>query len=1043
MNFISLQRDVAALYFGVLGKHADRATLEYFAKKLHTGELTASSMANVFINADDGKARLAALDDAEKIQYIYHNTHSVAANEEQLSALQAQLDSGVTLGQLTSNMVNSLRGYEGDDPAVLSQQKTLETTIEQTLFPSYTGNISGYSGAADVQAIYYVLHSAMVADGINFWGHKLEERPGDINKIADLFVNTRDYLTSLNNHDFIKRIFEETFKKTATESDINKYIIGLNNHTLTRGDTVVNMINDIRNDTSSENSAAKKQFLSATHVYQPGELPENKYLETVAALYYGITGYTMNAATLESYSKQLAAGLSTADLLRELAKTPAFSEAVYWEQTYHQLFNTTLSTFVKDQIWEKSGKDAYVANSILIETFLNFEAGEYNRGWVYNAKSYEKIADTLGYTKKAVLTIDNNGKLVGDINHQSQHTLTNVELYALRNAEIKINIETEIPIYFLPNIELLRVTGDKKGTLDFSKNKTHADNPINIIIENTHVSFIGSDGEDRIFIAPNADMINAKSEIQMGQGVDWLLWQGNATAGGANTVSKDFKASGSLLEEDNNHNNMISANFLTKDIYLTTAENGKINGTIESNINNFSYFQVIDLANYKGTGSIYLDGHLVATEGKNVFDIGVIRSLASIHNTQYANVDHLTQASRPPSSFWKYATGDSGLALTGFADNVTVINMPVDEWGLTYSFRTLSVLGDATANSKVHFDYLYDDRYMRTTPVMTIKFNGEHIDKIDAGTLSFSIKQYQSPDPAYSIYGYINIESNGSAENTLRLAGDQNSIGAVSISGNKQLNLIIKNDFSNHLTRIDNSDTPVNLLVEKGGTGGGALYELLKSSSLKYATIVSELSGYQLNVVGSTEHDTFNIKGNTTITREINNQSDSDTIIFKESNINNMVTIKAKESSGDTTPTIHNDDKFIVGDTSNPWIFSTQGDYAMTRYGEYSLREAAALFNSLDLSPTANAFDLFSKTLSVATHGASETSLSQVGVLKLDNNSFVIIDSNNNHSFDSNDIVFSLGNMTVSDTLKLAHYTPPKIEVSGVAEMPQESILIG
>lgn len=65
--------------------------------------------------------------------------------------------------------------------------------------------------------------------------------------------------------------------------------------------------------------------------------------------------------------------------------------------------------------------------------------------------------------KNAVLTIDNNGKLVGDINHQSQHTLTNVELYALRNAEIKINIETEIPIYFLPNIELLRVTGDKKA----------------------------------------------------------------------------------------------------------------------------------------------------------------------------------------------------------------------------------------------------------------------------------------------------------------------------------------------------------------------------------------------------------------------------------------------------------------------------------------------------------------------------------------------------------------------------------------------------
>lgn len=1037
MNFISLQRDVAAIYFGVLGKQADRATLEYFAKKLHNGELSTYSMANIFINADDGQRRLATLNDTEKIQYIYHNTHNADANEEQLSALLGQLNDGATLGQLAAGMVDSLRDYQGDDPSLLSQQKTLENTIEQTLFPAYTGNTVGYSGSADVQAIYYVLHSAMMSEGINFWGQKLEKKPDDINKVADLFVNTRNYLTSLDDHAFIKRIFEETFKKAATESDINKYITDLKNNSASRGDVVVNIINDIRNDTSIEHSAAKEQFLSATHVYKPGELPENKYLETVAALYYGVAGYTMNAATLDAYSKQLAAGMSTADLLRELAKTPTFSEAIYWEQTYHQLFNTTLSDFDKTNIWNASGKDAYVATSALIETFLNFGKGEHDRAWAYYAKSYEEIANALGYASKAILTIDDSGKLVGNINNKPEHSLSNIEFYALRNAEIQINHEANIPIDFTLNLETLRITGDKKATLDFSKNKSYSNSPTKIILENSHVTFIGSDSDDRIFMGSNADMTKATTYFQLGGGSDWLLWNGNETAGNANIVNKNFKASAAFHDDaESSHENMISANFLTKDIYLTTMSNGKINGVIDSNINNFSFFQKIDLANYKGTGSIYLDGKLVATEGKNVFDIGVIRSLAGIHNTQYANVEHLTQAIPPSSSFGKYATGDAGLALTGFADNVTVVNMPVDEWGLTYSFRTLSVLGDATADSRIHFDYLVDERYMRTTPVLNIRFEGENIDRIDAGTLSFSTKFPNGTSEG--IVESLAIRSSGSSENTLRLSGDQTAIGVVSVSGDKKLNLIIKNDFSTHFGSIQTQmygQGSLNLLAEKGGTGGGELLKVLTNG--QFAEIRKELSGYQLNVQDTLESDTLNVQGNTTITREIQNisQRGSDTIIFKDSTINSMVTLKTVDRWDDSSnPTIRNGDKIIIGDSENPWIFSSSGEHTMVSYGDYSaIADVNTLLASLNLEPTATAFDLFSKALSVATHSASENQLSEVGVLKLGKSSFIVIDSNNNHSFDHDDIVFSLGNMAVSDTLKLAHYTPPKIEISGEA----------
>ncbi|EMW1017053.1 hypothetical protein AAEK50_003978 [Serratia marcescens] len=1043
MSFLALERDVAALYYGILGKQADRATLEFFAKKLHSGELSNNMLADLLIGADDGQKRLSALDDAGKIQYIYHNIHGVYTDTEQLATLENQLSSGATLGQIAVQLSNGLRDYHGNDATALAQQQQFDNTIQQILYPSFNGGESATQSAADIQAIYYVLNSTMVPQGINYWGQKLASAQATLNNIADVFVNTRSYLTSLNDHDFVKRIFEQTFQRSAGEEDLQHYLTGLQNRTQSRGDVVAKMIAEIRSDTSSDHATAKNSFLLATHVYKPGELPENKYLETVTALYYGVAGYTMDATALEVYSKQLAAGLSTADLLRGLASSPSFADAVYWEQTYAKLFNNVLSAADRSKIWNESGKNAYVATSIVIDTFLNGGTNKSYVGWTYNAKSYERIADALGYAKQAVLTINDAGEWVGIVNRQPAHKLSDIEWHALRNAEINITKAANIVLSFAPNLQTLKMTGDKPATLDFSRNN---DVTPQIILENTHVSFIGSAGDDRIIISATADMINADAQIQMDRGADWLLWQGNATAGNANIVSKHFKAMAALYDDqDATHDNVLSANFLTKDIYLTTAENGQIQGKIVSNINNFNFFQKIDLANYKGTGSIYLDGKWVASEGKNVFDFGVTRGVASIHNTEYANVSQLTQATPPPASAYQNATGDAGFALTGFADDVTVLNIPVDPWGLNYSFRTLSVLGDATANSRIHFDYLYDDRYTRTTPVMTIKFNGANVSKIDAGTLSFAIKQLQGPTPESNIYGYIDILSSGSAENTLRLAGDQNAIGTITVSGDKRLNLTIKQDFSTHLTLIDSNGTPLNLVAEKGGTGGGALYDLLGPSYAKYAAIRSELSGYQLAInTHSQKSDTLNLQGNTTLTRDLQNKSAGDTIIFTESAIDSLVTLKAVAPwSSTTTPTLGNNDTLIVGDSANPWIFSSQGRQTMIGYGEYSASETTALFNSLNLSPTATAFDLFRETLATATHGASEDRLSEVGVLKLDKNSFVIIDSNHNHTFDRDDIVFSLGNMSVSDTLKLAHYTPPKIEISASAAHSQvlESVI--
>ncbi|HGO4163658.1 TPA: hypothetical protein ACK1B7_005027, partial [Serratia marcescens] len=92
------------------------------------------------------------------------------------------------------------------------------------------------------------------------------------------------------------------------------------------------------------------------------------------------------------------------------------------------------------------------------------------------------------------------------------------------------------------------------------------------------------------------------------------------------------------------------ANFITKSVYLTTNQLGKLEGSIVSNVNQFKYFNYIDLTHYRGTGDIYLDGKWVANEGSKVFDFGLFSQNAGIHNAAYANASPLAQAELPLSN---------------------------------------------------------------------------------------------------------------------------------------------------------------------------------------------------------------------------------------------------------------------------------------------------------------------------------------------------------------------------------------------------------
>ena len=118
-----------------------------------------------------------------------------------------------------------------------------------------------------------------------------------------------------------------------------------------------------------------------------------------------------------------------------------------------------------------------------------------------------------------------------------------------------------------------------------------------------------------LLIADRLDVATAHTHINIESGGETrMLWKGNATPGGINKVSNDFTATSTSTGEYNNFS-VISANFITKEVLLSSGSEGGISGTIQSNLNQFLHFQYIDLANYRGTTNIYLNGQQVATEG--------------------------------------------------------------------------------------------------------------------------------------------------------------------------------------------------------------------------------------------------------------------------------------------------------------------------------------------------------------------------------------------------------------------------------------------
>jgi hypothetical protein len=1019
MSLLTLQQDVAILFYATLGKKADDKALVYFAKQLEKGTYTQSELATKFILSEDGQHRYDGLTTSQKVQYIYQNTNGTPPDAATLNALTAQVDGGTTLGNLTTRLITETKNYAGSDSAPLSQQQHLENVINTTLYPSQIELPSQISAAENVQGMYYLLGSMVNSAAIDYWSGILDSGKKTAVEMANYFVSLKGYIGSLNNEDFVKKIFSQAFGTTANNADLQKYVSGLNSQSETRGDVMMRMMDDIRNDTSHE--VAKQNFAAATHVYAPGELPDAKYAEVVMSLYLTVAGVSADAAAIDSFSRLLAGGKTQAEVLNILAKTDLFRNAGDYQSIYMKLYGSPLDGTSAQAILLKAGNDKVKATSLIIDAFREGKYPLDNHPTPPPATllhDYEvSLGAALGYQKtfNGTFSLSDNGKLMADINARAPHEVTYAEiasLTALSQLNINANLNIAVDLSQVPSISINKIV--LSG--DFATSTTVRDSlgnkyAIDLLLTETNIA--NADATQQLkatnaTVESGADLISAKINLLLN---NQLYWEGNSINGGANHIGNNF-----LAERDtrvDNNNSMISANFITKSIYLTSNDAGGIDGSIVSNINQFLYFSLIDLTHYTGTGNIYMNGQLVATEGSKVFDFGVIDQQATIFNQAYNNVSTLLQADRAKVLDGNY-TGSQGAIISAYSGELSLINMTN-----TY----LQINGDLTHQSRIH---VYDSLQSGKTFNLALTEAATEVPYLDMGTFSLTSTHKDTLDIS------MKHASTHAVERALTLSGGDNHISTLMLSGlttgpDMLLNLTIKSDFGDNLqtiTGIDASMGPVfsqidlNLVSEKSGTGGGSFYKTLNALANKsdFSHIIDTLAGNQLSVknTGLTVHSA-SVKGNTTL-------DTTQKLTFTDSTIDSMVTLN----------TGYQNSVITAGDVGNQWVFSKTGDKTATLYGSATTAtELKNVFTGLTASD--NAQDLFSQVLAKMTNGTSTNNLSEVGLLKLDKSVYVIVDNNHNQTFDADDLVFSIGNQDPYLAAVSLHYQAPAITVNGAA----------
>jgi hypothetical protein len=999
MASLVYQKEAASILYAVLGQSASSAQYDSVGAQLETGTLTGGTYVANLIASAAGQALFNGQTDLNILQTIYTKVYGVAGDS---SVLQNLLTSAGSLSAAIDQSIENLNSYHGFDSPLLSSQSSFDSQINKILYPSASVTAAGL-GASNVQAIYHVLGSVQSAAGINTWGSILNAGTKTLAQVAQQFVNDRSYITTLNNTDYVTRLFTYGFERAPSANELSTYVNELVAGS-TRGQVLVEIINLLKGTVAAGDVTAQQHFNDAVVTYVPGQLPGLNFQEQAAALYLSVPDRGIDAGALDNWSKYLALSTTTYKGFIGLLLT-----STEFQQKGAQLTGDAFIQHVYTAVhgvaanagqlatYNALGSDKSTITQAIINDLRTSTATDATTVTQQHGFEFDIGTSLLYKTAASLTTTAAGGNATGTVNTGASHQISNAETAVLTDVQLAANAASVVNLKFADHLANLTINGTSAATVNLSDNGV---NPgVDITVNNGNVILNASSGSDDVVVTSTANIATGTGQFNLGAGNDSLHWAGNGISNAANTVSTAIKADGGTGTDS------ISANFITKSVVTNQSALGVRTSVVTSNANNFSNFEQIDLTGYigKSVGTLIttpLIGSPTTTSvttPTHVFDFGLTNGTATVEGTTGGTVTQGAAATN---------LGAQGFVISGLA-NASVINAA----GGTAA--QLEVKGDTTSASTLSFTFLQN-----ATDHFNINFDAVSSSNVNAGSISLNSSSSALLGTALT---NLNIASGGtgSFDNILALTGTNAQVQNIAITGDHVLDLNLGSGFSN--VRDVNASTNtggLNLDSSHAGTGDGIIVQLLNVLPLSAVTTALltpllntlGLNGYQLTVEGSTAADSFNILGNTTLTGGAGG---------------NIYDLKSSNSQAGVTITDFSTAKDKIVDAASGLTLSSTG----TAVGDYGTRSADtldALLGSLVGGLTTGVVGLLGGILGLSNPNSltSKVGVASVVFSGTGNNadSYVIIDNNNNHTLDANDTVVYLTGQNHQQLVSNLHY---------------------
>lgn len=978
------QQKAAALFLAISGKNIDTAGLDYYSQKIETSALSLEQVAQKFIA---GTASLNGRTASEIVTTIYTSVHGSAPTSQVLADLLA---GNPTTASVVAKVISDMLDYNGFDSTLLSQQSTFETKVEKSLFP--VASAASSAGAADVQGIFHVVGLTQTQEGITYWGTVLAQGGKTLAAIAQNFVNSSP-LKTLSDSAFIDALFQNSYERAPTTAESNSYLALLSGGS-TRGDVVAQVISALKGTVAAGDTTAQQHFQAATHVWQPGELPALNLQEQVAAVFLGVPGRGVDSAGLDTWSKQLFAGKTYAQVITTLINSAESQKkggqltGDDFVQHVFTLVHGVAATAAQLASYGALGDKTAITQAI-IEDLRGSVATDAATVTQQHGFEFDIGTSLLYKTAASLTTTAAGGNATGTVNTGASHQISNAETAVLQNVLLAANAASVVNLKFADHLANLTINGTSAATVNLSDNGV---NPgVDITVNNGNVILNASSGADDVLVTATAAVATATGDFNLGAGNDSLKWLGNAAVGGANTVGTGVSGNGG------DGIDTISANFITKNVVMSGNTIVRT-ATITSNSAQFSNFEKLDLAGYIGKATVSSG----STAANHTFDFGVLTGNAVSESSTTGLTNNVVQAATSN-------IGSQGFVLSGLADAVKVINAAGGD------SAQLEVTGDATSASSVEITFLQN-----ATDHFDVNFTATSSTDINAGALALNSSSSILLGTALTD---VNIASGGTGDfdNILALTGTNAQVQNITVTGDHLLDLTLGSGYSN-VRDIDASANTggLNLDSSHGGTGDGIIIQLLNILPLSAVTTgllapvltALGLNGYQLTVEGSTAADNLAAIGNTTLT----GGSGANTFEAKASNTQAGITISDFDSTKDKIVDVASA-LTISGDTSGT---------AVADYGTRASDTLDALLGTLVGGLTNGVIGLLGGILGL---DSSNSLTAKVGVASVvfggagDNaSSYVIVDNNDDHTLDLGDSVVYLTGQNHQQLIDTLHY---------------------